>query len=299
MEENGFVCSLCPRQCAAKRTGTEGGGFCASPTTSYVAKAMRHMWEEPPISGTRGAGTIFFSGCTLGCVFCQNREISRTGSRPDGVPAGKPCGPRGLAELMERLESEGAHNIELVTATQFVPEVIAALRLRKPAVPVVWNSGGYERVETVDALAPYVDIWLPDYKYAIAEKAARYSGAPNYPEAALRAILRMREHAPEDVFDADGLMTAGMIVRHLVLPLNVKNSVECLRVLARELPGTLVSIMGQYTPVDGLEAFPELQRPITPREYARVCDAAEELGVEGFEQELSSTGERYVPSWDI
>ncbi|MBE6753172.1 MAG: 4Fe-4S cluster-binding domain-containing protein [Ruminococcaceae bacterium] len=288
-------CRLCPRMCGAERTdNAPSAGVCAMPSAAYVSKAMLHMWEEPPISGTRGAGTIFFSGCTLGCVYCQNYEISRGKC----AIAGKPVTAAGLAEIMERLEAQGAHNIELVTATQFVPQVIAALKLRPATVPVVWNSSGYEREAVIDALAPYVDIWLPDYKYALPKPAERFSGAADYPETALRALLRMRAHQPEDVFDGD-IMQKGMIVRHLVLPLNVRNSIEVLRNMAEHLPGTLVSLMGQYTPIPGLEAYPGLQRPITPHEYERVCDAAAELGIEGFAQELESSDCHYIPHWDI
>ena len=286
-------CTLCPRACAAQRNAEEGRGFCAAPSTAYVAKAMLHMWEEPPISGTRGAGTIFFSGCTLRCVYCQNRDISRI----EGRPRGRAVTAAQLADIMLSLEEQGAHNIEFVTGTQFVPTIIEALELHRPAVPVVWNSGGYERIETVDTLAPYVDIWLPDYKYALSSPAEKYSGAPDYPEVALRAIERMREHAPENVIE-DGIMRRGVIVRHLVLPLNVRNSIAALERLHERLPDVPVSIMGQYTPVDGLENYPELTRRITPREYGKVCDAAQELGIEGYVQELSSAESRYIPQWD-
>ena len=251
------------------------------------------MWEEPPISGSRGSGTVFFSGCGLGCVYCQNRAVSRASERL----AGTAYPPERLAELMRRTEALGVHNISFVTGTQYVPDIIAALRIYRPRVPLVWNSGGYELPSVVDALAPYIDIWLPDYKYALTEPAAGYSGAPDYPEKAIAAIKRMRMHTPADVFGDDGVMLSGMIVRQLVLPLNTRNSIAALERIASELPGTLVSVMGQYTPVSADDRFPELSRRITRREYDKVCDAAARLGLKGFTQELSSAKTGYIPDF--
>ncbi len=287
-----ITCSVCPRRCDAVRDERGGDGYCAMPVDMYVALVSLHMWEEPPISGTNGSGTIFFSGCPLGCVYCQNREISR------GV-VGKLYTPEQLAQTFRLLEERGAHNISLVTGTHYIPMIIAAFRLYRPHIPVVWNSSGYETAESVDALAPYVDIWLPDYKYALTETAARYSGAPDYPETALAAIMRMKHHAPENIIE-DGIMKKGMIVRHLILPGNLRNSVAALRRLASKLPGTPVSLMSQYTPPEGLPPeFSEIDRPLSEREYERICGLAEQLGIEGYMQELSAADSSYIPEWDI
>lgn len=284
-----MICSLCPRACRAERNETDGSGFCAMPSTARIAAARAHMWEEPCISGKNGSGTIFFSGCPLGCVFCQNSVISH-----DKLGADKT--PEQLAEIMRSLEESGVHNISFVTGTHFTHQIIKALKIYRPSVPIVWNSGGYESEETIDALSGYVDIWLPDFKFAFSNIAEKYAGAPDYPEVVKRALLLMRKYAPEDKFDGD-VMTAGVIVRHLVLPLNTKNSAAVLEWLAENMPGTLVSIMAQYFPAGRASEFPELSRKITRREYEKVLDCAERLGIEGFAQELSSAKEEYVPQF--
>ena len=260
----------------------------------YVAHTQAHMWEEPPISGTHGSGTIFFSGCNLGCIYCQNHEISTVSGN---TPVGEKCSPEQLVEKMLELEAQGVHNISFVTGTHFVPDIIAALKIYRPSVPTVWNSGGYEELAVVDALAPYIDIWLPDYKYALTEPAEKYSRAPDYPEKALAAIKRMRRHQPENVIDDDGIMRRGMIIRHLVLPLNTRNSIAVLETLARELPGVPVSIMSQYTPAVTNTGFDELSRRITVREYDKVCACAERLGTDGFVQETTASRKSYIPDF--
>lgn len=299
-----FICRLCPRRCGVRRGpgGASPGAYCRCPSDMYVARTMAHMWEEPCISGTRGSGTIFFSGCGLGCVYCQNSAISRA---EDGVK-GERCSPERLTELMKELENKGVHNISLVTGTQFIPDIIAALKIYRPAVPVVWNSGGYEEQSVIDALSPYIDIWLPDYKYGLSAAAEKYSRAPDYPEKALAAIKRMRRYQPENTADSGGILQKGMIIRHLVLPLNTKNSIAVLETLAAELPGVPVSIMSQYTPMphilkpDGTgsgDPFPELGRRITAREYEKVCLAAIELGIDGYTQTLSSAEKDFIPDF--
>lgn len=285
-------CCLCPRACEAER-GNGGTGVCGMTDTMHIALAAPHMWEEPPISGTRGSGAIFFSGCPLGCVYCQNHEISANGA------VGRAVAPSDLAEIIADLEAKGVHNIDFITGTHFVPGIVEALKLYRPGVPVVWNTGGYETPDTVDMLAPWVDIWLPDYKYALPEPAAKYSAAPDYPDVAMAAIKRMRVHQPENMYDNSGLLVCGVIVRHMVLPLNVRNSIAALERIADQLPGTPVSLMSQYTPVISDERFPELSRKITAREYDKVCDRMLELGIDGYMQERGSSTGDFIPEWDI
>lgn len=262
------------------------------PKEIHVALTSLHMWEEPPISGTNGSGAVFFSGCPLGCVYCQNQDISRGA-------VGKSYSPSQLAEAFHALEEQGAHNINLVTGTHFIPQIIEAFGIYRPSVPVVWNCSGYETLEALEMLAPYVDIWLPDYKYGLSETAARYSRAPDYPETALAAIKRMRSLCPENIIE-NGIMRKGMIIRHLILPGNLRNSVAALRKLAAELPETPVSLMSQYTPPRGLpEGFSEINRPITRHEYDRICALADQLGITGYTQELAAADSAYVPIWDI
>lgn len=286
-------CSLCPRGCGVQRDEQHGSGACGMPSSMHIALAAPHMWEEPPISGTRGSGAIFFSGCPLGCVYCQNHEISRNGV------VGKKVTPSGLAQIMAELEEKGVHNINFVTGTHFIPEIIAALEIRRPGVPVVWNTSGYETEETIDTLAPWVDIWLPDYKYALSEPARKYSTAPDYPDTAMNAIRRMRAHQPENVCDGSGMMLRGVIVRHMVLPLNVRNSIAALDRIAEELPGVPVSLMSQYTPVTADPRYPELGRKITTREYEKVCGHMLDLGIDGFMQERDSSACSFIPRWEL
>jgi len=285
-------CKLCPRKCGAQRTVEVGNGFCHMPERVHTAQIMLHMWEEPPISGEKGSGAVFFSGCPLGCVFCQNHDISRGA-------VGKSCTPEELAEAFRSLEEQGAHNINLVTGTHFIPQIIEALNIYRPHIPVVWNSSGYETVEAVEMLSAYVDIWLPDYKYGLSETAEKYSRAPDYPETALAAIMRMRSYCPENIIE-NGIMKKGMIIRHLILPASIRNSAAALRRLASNLPDTPVSLMSQYTPPKELGAeFAEINRPITQHEYDRICALAEQLSITGYTQELSAADSVYVPVWDI
>ena len=278
--------------CAAERGRLRGEGFCGCGTQPVIARAALHMWEEPVISGSAGSGTIFFSGCTLGCVFCQNFSIS-------SELRGRTVSVEGLAEIMRELEKQGAHNISFVTGTQYAGAIIRALEIYRPHIPTVWNSGGYERVETLRALSRYIDIWLPDYKFALQAVAEKYASAPDYPEAALEAIRFMCRSAGENIVE-NGVMKRGVIVRHLVLPGNTRNSVAALRKIRSELPeGTLVSVMSQYTPAGNYLEFPELGRRITSREYEKILDEADILGIGGFMQELSSAAEEYVPEFDL
>ena len=207
-----MTCTLCPRLCAAERTPARGDGYCRMPAGLRVARAALHQWEEPPISGTRGAGAVFFSGCTLRCCYCQNGRISAGGQ-------GKDITPRRLREIFDELIAQGAHNIELVTATHFLPWILPALEPRLP-VPVVYNCGGYERVETLRTLEGRVDIYLPDLKYADGDLAGALSGAPDYFPVACDAIREMFRQTGRPVYDENGIMQRGVIVRHLVLPVS-------------------------------------------------------------------------------
>lgn len=284
-------CRLCPRECAVARGEGESQGFCRCPADARIALASLHMWEEPPISGENGSGAVFFTGCTLGCVYCQNREISGKGT------TGRKCSPAELAETFRSLEEKGAHNLNLVTGTQYIPEIIKALRIYRPGIPIVWNSGGYESEQAILAMAKWVDVWLPDYKYALSPVAQRYSMAPDYPERAMRAIRLMKMLQPENIYE-NGLIRKGLIIRHLVLPLNTENSIAALQRIAQELPDTQISLMSQYTPVIKDERYPELGRGITRREYEKVCAELLRLGLDGYVQELSSSRTEYIPAWD-
>ena len=287
-----FLCSLCPRRCGALRTGTEGGGFCGMPALPVVARAALHFWEEPCISGTRGSGTVFFSGCNLGCVFCQNGSIShgRFG-RPVTIPR--------LREIFQELIAQGAHNINLVTPTHFAPAIREALETPL-AVPVVWNSGGYELPETLRTLEGKVQIYLPDLKYADSALAARYSGAADYFETATAAIREMFRQVGRCVWDADGVLQRGVIIRHLLLPGALENTKAVLDWIAGTFPAgsVLVSLMSQYTPQPGAEGL--LRRKVTGAESRAARAYMENLGLTaGYYQDSSSAREEYTPPFDL
>ena len=291
-------CRLCPRMCRADRTRRTG--FCQSGSGARVARAALHQWEEPCISGKNGSGTIFFSGCTLGCCFCQNHVISRQG-------VGKEVTPEELCRILLRLQDQGAHNINLVTATHYLPSVTAALRLAgsRLTIPVVYNCGGYENPDVIRALDPYVDIWLPDLLYYSSSLSARYSGAKDYFTMASQAILQMVSQAGPPVLDENGIMRSGVIIRHMVLPGARKDSVRLLHWMDENLPKHqyYISLLSQYTPfflVRDTDRYPEINRRITTYEYQKVVDAALELGLsEGYMQEKSSAREEYTPPFDL
>ena len=284
-------CELCPRRCAVDRTRGERG-FCGAGNTIRIARAAPHFWEEPCLSGTHGSGTVFFSHCTLRCVYCQNGEISHGG-------AGKDVTPERLREIYGELIGKGVHNINLVTPTHFLPLILPTLE--DLPVPVVMNCGGYERVETIRELEGKIRIYLPDFKYALPETAWTYSAARDYPERALEAIGEMIRQTGEPRFGEDGLMQSGVIVRHMILPNEVKNSLRVLELLASAFPkgSFLLSLMSQYTPAWGAKEIRRISRRITPSEYGRVLRKMEELGFDrGYTQELSSAKEEYVPPFD-
>ena len=284
-------CTLCPRACGAVRTETQGHGVCGVGALPRIARAGLHMWEEPCISGTRGSGAVFFSGCGLRCIFCQNEEISHGG-------AGENVSVARLAEIFRELEESGAHNINLVTAAQFVPAAIKALDLYRPRIPIVYNTSGYERIETLRMLEGYVDIYLPDYKYIDPQMAKLLSGAEDYPQVALEAIREMVRQTGEAVYDQDGMMLRGTQIRHLVLPGLTGDSMKILEMIADEFPGVPVSLMGQYTPFGKALAMPGMNRKLKKKEYSRVLAHMEALELPGYRQALESASESFVPAFD-
>ena len=286
-----MICTLCPRNCGAERTEESGAGVCRMGTQPKIARAALHMWEEPCISGTRGSGAVFFSGCGLRCVFCQNEAISQQGE-------GKIVTPARLAEIFRELEAQGAHNINLVTAAHFVPAVLEALNLYRPNIPIVYNSSGYESIETLRMLSGVVDIYLPDYKYIDPNMAAMLSGARDYPEVAFAAIAEMIRQTGAPVYDENGMMQRGTLIRHLVLPGLTGDSMKILTRIRDEFPEIPVSLMGQYTPCGRALSIPGMDRKIKKKEYARVLAHMEAIGLDGYRQELGSADGAFIPSFD-
>lgn len=289
-------CTLCPRQCGADRALGELG-FCGESNRITVSRASLHMWEEPPISGVRGSGTIFFCGCNLKCVFCQNRVISSGGGVRRELNADE------LSELMLELEAAGAHNINLVTPTHFSNSIALSLEQvrHKLKIPIVYNSSGYESLDALKRLDGLVDIYLPDFKYASPDLAKKYSSAPDYPEVALAAVSEMFRQVGECLFDDGGLMKKGLIVRHLVLPACRRDSMNVLSLIADTLPvkSVRLSLMSQYTPEFALTCeYKNLHRKLTSFEYNSVLAHAESLGFDGYFQALSSASSQYTPNFE-
>ena len=288
-----MICNLCPRKCNACRTEHQGNGFCGSGTLPVVARVAPHFGEEPCISGTKGSGTVFFSGCTLKCVYCQNYEIS------DGHK-GRAVTPKELADCYKRLEQQGVHNINLVTADHYVNAVAESLDIYKPSVPVVYNCSGYTSPKTLSILDGLVDIYLPDFKYSDDALAIKYSSAPNYVNTATAAIKEMIFQVGTPVIDEDGMMKKGVIVRHLILPSHTKNSLGVLDIIKRSYDKqVLVSLMCQYVPVNKAHDFPKINRTITRREYEKVKSELYALGLDGFTQDLTSASTDFIPDWDF
>ena len=288
-----MICNLCPRKCNACRTEHQGNGFCGAGTLPVVARVAPHFGEEPCISGAKGSGTVFFSGCTLKCVFCQNYEIS------DGHK-GRVVTPKELADCYKRLEQQGVHNINLVTADHYVNAVAESLDIYKPSVPVVYNCSGYTSPKTLSILDGLVDIYLPDFKYSDDALAIKYSSAPNYVNTATAAIKEMIFQVGTPVIDEDGMMKKGVIVRHLILPSHTKNSLGVLDIIKRSYDKqVLVSLMCQYVPVNKAHDFPKINRTITRREYDKVKSELYALGLDGFTQDLTSASTDFIPDWDF
>ncbi len=282
-------CNICPRRCNADRN--EKLGFCGMSNTFKIAKIMAHFGEEPIISGTRGSGAVFFSGCNLRCVYCQNAPISRGG-------AGKLYSEAKLTDEILRLSDSGVHNIDFITAGHFAPalaEVLSNVK-DKVKIPFVYNSSGYELPETLKLLDGLIDVYLPDFKYADSELSRKYSSAPDYPEVAERAIAEMVRQQPECVTE-DGLIKKGVVIRHLVLPAARKNSIKVLNRIAELFPGAIVSIMRQYTPEFNASGFKELDRRVTSFEYDSVVEEARRLGINGFIQEKGCETSELTPEF--
>ena len=283
-------CKLCPVECGANRL--TGVGACGV-SELRIAKYYLHPFEEPCISFQKGSGTIFFTGCNLRCAFCQNYEVSR-------AKHGKTITPRALADIFKELEDMGAENISLVTPSHLVAYLLPAFELYKPKIPVVYNTGSYEKIEVLKELDPFVDIYLPDLKFYSSALSKRYLGKENYFDIASEAVRFMANAKPLKM-TAEGKMLSGCIVRHLVMPLCSGDSKTLLKWFTRELPkDTYLSLMSQYTPFGEIENYPELSRRITAREYRSATETAQELGIENlFIQELQSGDKKYIPTWDF
>ncbi len=285
-------CKLCPHACGADRITTRG--LCHELLDPRVSKSMAHMWEEPPISGNNGSGAVFFTGCNLRCAFCQNHKISQENM-------GEVVSIEQLAEIFLELQSSGVHNINLVTPTHFVPQIAKSLELSKKnglTSPIVYNSNGYELVETLKILDGLVDIYLPDLKYFDNEAAMRYSNAENYFNYASKAILEMQRQQPQAEFDNDGIMRRGLIIRHLVLPKLRHDSMRILDWIAENAPTAYVSLMAQYVPLHKSADFPEINRRITTFEYNSVVDYFFSIGLtNGFVQERKAATTDYIPDF--
>lgn len=287
-------CHICPRACRADRH-TPLSGYCGMSDRIHVSRSAPHMWEEPPISGTRGSGTVFFTGCNLRCVFCQNAVISRDRK-------GKPVTEEQLCDMITSLAEQGVHNINLVTPTHYTEQLVPVLeRVRtKICIPILWNSSGYESVEALRRLEGLVDIYLPDFKYISNELSASYSAAPDYAEVATEAIFEMYRQVGKPVFDECGLMKKGLMIRHLILPGCRKDSLEVIRHLAMILPadGFKISLMRQYTPEFALQTpYKNLHRRLTDFEYTSVTEEALRLGLEGYTQGKDSATAQFTPDF--
>lgn len=286
-----MICNLCPRACNAMRTEHSGNGFCGMGTLPVVARIAPHFGEEPCISGTRGSGTVFFSGCTMRCVYCQNHEISLTGR-------GVTLTPKELADGYRMLEESGVHNINLVTADHFVEAVAESLSIYRPKLPIVYNCSGYTSPKTLTMLSGLVDVYLPDFKYASDSLAQKLSHAPNYVNTATAAIQEMLFQTGTPRYNDEGIMQRGVIVRHLILPANTRNSIAVLEHLKRNFGDELlVSLMCQYVPCGAAKNDPKLNRTITRREYDKVKRVLFGLELDGFTQDLSAATEEYIPEW--
>ena len=284
-------CTLCPRQCKADRT--IGKGRCRMPDRPVLARAALHHWEEPPLSGTRGAGTVFFSGCSLGCIFCQNDSISQQ-------DFGKEISVPRLREIFFELVAAGAHNIDLVNPTHYAHVVSEALTEPLP-VPVVWNSGGYDRVETLRALEGKVQIYLPDYKYPDSAGAKKYAMAEDYPDVAREAIREMVRQTGPYQLDGDGILKKGVIIRHLILPGRLEQAKAVMDWVAETFPPhtVLFSLMSQYTPWGRASEYPELNRRLRKSEVRAAAAYMANLGLDGFSQEESAAKAEYIPDFDL
>lgn len=286
-------CTICPRACGVLR-GETGSGVCLSPALPRVARAAPHFGEEPCIGGEKGAGAVFFTGCNLRCVFCQNHDISRGRT-------GKTLTVPELRELFLRLRDQGVASLDLVTGTHYTPWIAEALSGLELGIPVVWNSSGYDSVESLRLLEGLVQVYMPDFKYWKSDLARRYSAAADYPEAAQAAIREMYRQVGPYELDGSGILRRGLLIRHLILPGQDLNAMDVIDFAADEFPpgSVLFSLMSQYTPMPGLEKFPELQRRIDPELNERLIRYMQRRGLEGYWQETDSATEAEIPDFDL
>ena len=290
----GFNCTLCPRNCGVFRDDDTAAGFCRSAAAPRIARAAAHFGEEPCLSGEKGAGAVFFTGCNLSCVYCQNADISR-GQGGSAVSVAE------LRDIFLRLQDEGVHCIDLVTGTHFTPFIAEALSGVKLDIPVVWNSSGYEKVETLRMLDGLVQIYMPDFKYWDAELARRYSSAPDYRETAAAAIKEMYRQTGDFVMDENGLLRSGVLIRHLILPGEINNSMDVIDFVADEFPrgSVLFSLMSQYTPMPGLEKFPKLLSRVDDETNERLISYMHTRHIEaGYWQDSASATKDMIPDFD-
>lgn len=289
-----FLCSDCPRNCNALRNDCHGYGYCRAPALPKIIRAAAHPGEEPCISGSQGAGTIFFTGCNLRCVYCQNQEISRS-------PTGLVFTASELRDLMLRVQDSGVHNIELVTPTHYTRVIAEALFSAGLTIPVVWNSSGYEKPDTLKMLEGLVQIYLPDLKYLHADTAGKYSAASDYPDIAVSAIDEMFRQRGAFQIDENGILQSGVIIRHLILPGNIEESRDIIDLVADRYPkgSILFSLMSQYTPIGFLSRYPELSRTVSEEENKALIHYMQVRGLSsGYWQELSSSGTGSIPLFD-
>lgn len=287
-----MVCNMCPRKCGTNRE--KKAGFCGMTDKIKIARAELHFWEEPCISGEKGSGTVFFSGCPLKCVYCQNSDISSGGF-------GKEITVQRLAEIFRELEEKGAHNINLVTPTHYSDQILEALKIYRPGIPIVYNCSGYESTETLKKFEGIADIYLTDMKYFDSEVSEKYSKARDYFDVASEAVKEMISQQPENIFDENGIMQKGVIIRHLVLPLNITQTRKIFEWIKSNLPANvIISLMSQYIPLGKASEYKEINRRITEREYEKALDLFDEFGFEnGFMQELSSSKEDFIPPFNL
>ena len=286
-------CNLCPRKCNAARSESQNiGGFCKAPLLPKIARAALHFWEEPCISGSKGSGTVFFSGCSLNCVYCQNHDVSRN-------IIGKTISYERLAEIFKELENSGAHNINLVTPSHYVYAIKKALDVYRPNIPIIYNSSGYDSVDTLKLLEGYIDIYLMDFKYIKEDKAQKYSGAKNYPIVAIDAIKETYRQVGGCDF-SDNIMKKGLIIRHLLLPQGTNDAISIFNWVKENTPNAYFSIMSQYTPMSACENYPEINRKITKREYEKVISAICESNFKNcYIQEKASSSTEYIPKFNL
>ncbi|MBQ3704300.1 MAG: radical SAM protein [Oscillospiraceae bacterium] len=287
-------CNLCPRRCSALRGEDVSGGFCRSPLLPRIARAAPHYGEEPCIAGRNGTGAVFFTGCNLRCVFCQNIDISR-GEGGQTVMVSQ------LRDMLLRLRDQGVDSIDLVTGAHYVPAIAEALSGLKLGIPVVWNSSGYEGVDSLRQLEGLVQVYMPDFKYFDPEAARRYSAAADYPEVAAAVVREMYRQVGPYVLDEKGLLKHGVLIRHLILPGRLDDARDVIDFAADEFPegSVLFSLMSQYTPMPRLEAFPELQKRVTPEENRALIHYMQVRRLSGFWQEPDSATEEMIPDWDL